>query len=102
MFSRSDNITEDDWRPVNSASTVSLEAIGQMSFSAGNVPDEALPGQQLTINPRLYTEGGLLINLSCRGKQIGSFDDSRTHNACDIRLMGDDQQLVSSAQSGFA
>jgi hypothetical protein len=102
VFSRSDNIEEDDWQPVGSDSAVSLEAIGNLTFSAGNIPAEASAGQQLTINPRLYTEAGLLINLSCRGKQIGSFDNSRTHNACDIQLVGDNQQPVNSAQSGFA
>ena len=102
VFSRSDEIKETDWRPVTRDRTVSFEAIGKLSFSAGNVPEQALPGQQLVINPRLYTEAGLLINLSCRGKQIGSFDNARTHNACEIQLVGDDQQPVNSAQSGFA
>jgi hypothetical protein len=102
VFSRSDSVGAKDWVEVAAGSNVSLEAVGQTTFVLNSGEDHARPGDQLTINPRLYTQGGLLVNLSCRGRQIGSFDNSRTHNMCEIKLVSGDGETLSSAKSGFA
>lgn len=102
VFSRSDAIDDDDWTEVVADSEISLEAVGQTTFVLQVTQDHARPGDQLTVSPRLYTQGGLLVNLSCRGPQIGSFDDSRTHIPCDVRLVNGAGETLSSARSGFS
>ena len=103
VFSRYAAVRKKDWIEVAAGKTASIEAIGNPRFQlevsgSGN----AEPGANVVVNPRLYTQDGLLINLSCRGRQIGSFDRDRFHNRCDIRLSTTSGNTLSSAQSGFA
>jgi hypothetical protein len=101
VFSRSAPVGADDWVEVAVDSQVSLEAVGETRFVL-NVGEAARPGDFLAVSPRLYTHDGLLVNLSCRGKLIGSFDNARSHNPCEIRLTSADGKTLNAARSGFA
>lgn len=102
VFSRSNNIDDHHWLAVNDDGHLTLEAVGTPSFQVHNAPTEAAAGENLRIEPRLYTEAGLLVNMSCRGKQIGSLDNPRTHNTCQIRLLHSSGRPLSTTSSGFA
>lgn len=101
VFSRSEPVRAQDWVEVTANSQVSLEAVGETQFVL-NAGETARPGDFLAVSPRLYTHDGLLVNLSCRGKQIGSFDNARSHNPCEIRLVSAGGKTLSAARSGFA
>jgi hypothetical protein len=103
VFSRYRNIKEDDWTVVKADQSVSLEAVGKPSFSMETKKgDTVKPGEQINISPRFYTEHGLLISLSARGDQMGSFDFDRTHNRCTLELQSPKGKTLSTANSGFA
>jgi hypothetical protein len=103
VFSRSGSIADADWVDVAADQDVTLEAIGQPRFELElNLNESLKPGEAIAVNPKLYTQDGLLINLSCRGRQMGSFDRERFHNRCDIQLVSGSGDTLSSAQSGFA
>ncbi len=103
VFSRSGSVDENDWINVDADQEVSLEAVGETRFTlTAGTSDVVKPGDAITISPRMYTTDGLLINLSCRGRRMGSFDSERSHNRCDLKLISADGKTVSSAQSGFA
>jgi hypothetical protein len=103
VFSRSSSIGKDDWIAVAADEDVALEAIGKTRFELGVTPKGSVaPGDKMTVSPRLYTQDGLLINLSCRGRQIGNYVSERLHNLCEIRLNSMSGDTLSSARSGFA
>jgi hypothetical protein len=103
VFSRSDTIAEDDWMGVATGQEASLEAVGQPRFVLNTDHGSELHrGATISVKPRVYTQDGLLINLSCRGRQIGSFDRERSHNQCHIKLTSPSSETLSSAQSGFS
>jgi hypothetical protein len=100
VFSRA-NVEDDDWVSIEPGQQISLKAVGKPSFVLNTKSDAVRPGDSLTVNPRLYTEDGLLINLSSRGRQMGSFASERYHNRCTVRLSAEGKTL-SAATSGFA
>jgi hypothetical protein len=103
VFARSGSVAATDWTSVDTNQDVSLEAIGETRFTlTAGTSDRVRPGDAITISPRMYTQDGLLINLSCRGRRMGSFDSERSHNRCNLKLISADGKTVSSAQSGFA
>lgn len=103
VFSRYGAIAEVDWVDVGADQDVCLEGVGQPRFELEcNLDPPPRPGESIAIGPRLYTQDGLLINLSSRSRQMGSFDRERFHNRCDIQLVSSSGETLSSAQSGFA
>ena len=100
VFARGD-VKDDDWVSIKPKQQVSLEAVGKPRFVLNTKSDAVRPGDSLSVNPRLYTEDGLLINLSCRGRQMGSFASERYHNRCTVKLSAEGETL-SAASSGFA
>lgn len=103
VFSRGGSVAKDDWIPVAAGEDVALEAFGEAKFVLNlSGPANSSPGEAITVNPRLYTQDGLLINLSCRGEHMGSYGSERFHNRCDIKLTTEGGDTLSAAQSGFA
>jgi hypothetical protein len=60
------------------------------------------PGQMLTIHPRLYTAGGLLINSCDFHEKSAELGDSSKQNSCETSLCQTDGTAVASYSSGFA
>jgi hypothetical protein len=90
-------------RTFGTGQEASLEAVGQPRFVLNTDHGSELHrGATISVKPRVYTQDGLLINLSCRGRQIGSFDRERSHNQCHIKLTSPSGETLSSAQSGFS
>ena len=103
VFSRSDSIPEDAWTAVEANTDVAIEAIGKTQFSLGvGDTNRVRAGDNIRINPTMHTERGLLINLSSRGRLMGSFDRERFHNCCLVSIATTDGKKVGSAKSGFA
>lgn len=102
VFSRSGEVRGGDWVRVGVDEQRTLEALGTMRFELSTNSDTTVHGDAINVNPRLFTHDGLLINLSCRGENIGSFDREQSHNQCTIRLSDSDGTVLSTAHSGFA
>lgn len=103
VFSRTGDIGEKAWFSVEAGQTVAREAVGRFSFTLHADDDgRTRPGDMIVVNPRMHSEDGLLINLSCRGDRIGSFDNERAHNRCTLTLVTPEGEVLTSAQSGFA
>lgn len=103
VFSRSDSVPDDEWTTVAANSDVGIEAVGKTEFSLGTKAEiRVQPGDDVRINPAMHTECGLLINLSSRGRLMGSFDRARFHNSCQLKLTTVEGKRVGITKSGFA
>ncbi|GIW90847.1 MAG: hypothetical protein KatS3mg109_1279 [Pirellulaceae bacterium] len=103
VFSRSDSVGQDRWVEVSQNQEVVLEAIGKLKFFLDFADTRQVkPGDNLVVYPRLYTENGLLINLSCRGNQLASPAQEQLHNKCSLKLIDPDGRHLSTSSSGFS
>jgi len=102
-FSRSATPGADDWYEVAADSSTTIDATGTMRLLTGARSQAAVGrGGAVLLQPRLLTEHGLLINMSCRSKSGGDVSRERFHNRANITLTQPDGKLVSTATSGFA
>ncbi|MCA9199372.1 MAG: hypothetical protein KDA87_17625 [Planctomycetales bacterium] len=101
VFSRAENPTDEDWQTVSANVQTTLEAVGKLRFELGQRQQVIQPDDSIDFDPALFTESGLLINLCSKGRQIGSFDQYRSHQKCKIELM-DAGQTIGSTQTGFS
>jgi hypothetical protein len=89
-------------RQVDRAEEIVIDPVGQLRFKL-ELDEESIacrPGETIAVRPRLYTQGGLLINASSRGET-----DRRSggnHNQASIQLRSLDGALLESTSSGFA
>jgi hypothetical protein len=67
VFSSSGGIDTKGWKQVRDGETVEFDPIGALEFRAGIDEKTCRPGDDLAVQPRLYTGGGLLINTCFRG-----------------------------------
>ena len=98
VFSRSGGRTDQPWHEVESGRTLELDPIGKLDFLIeGHDPGTSRqPGASILVNPRLYTQDGLLINTCTRGE----FDFGGP--SAQIRLLGAKGAVVDNSSSGFA
>jgi hypothetical protein len=88
------------WFEVEANQTANIDPVGKISFSLdfGGDENKAARGQRLHVQPRLFTQGGLLINTGgCE-----SSTSTETRSAARLSLRGRDSTVVATAQSGFA
>jgi hypothetical protein len=87
------------WHTVGKGRRVTIDPIGKLEFLAGLEGKTGRPGQEVTLQPKLYTEGGLLINTAFRGSPASPRSDGPT---AAITLAAPDGHPANSARSGFA
>jgi hypothetical protein len=89
------------WYKVEQGATVAIDPIGTLEFRTDTGGTEVLrPGEQLKLEPRLFTADGLLIVTCYRGTVASPAGDSSTGAA--IALATADGQVLDTAHSGFA
>ena len=89
------------WYTIEKDATLVLDPIGKLEMFTGLADNvtSCRPGESLSVQPRLYTGDGLLINMCFRGTQqpAGSSGTSAR-----IALLASDGTLLVQTQSGFA
>ena len=82
--------------------TTAIDPIGTLKFllESGEGLSSASAGQRLYVEPRLYTATGLLINSG--GCRTAASADSSESNPARLTLQTLNQDVLSTAQSGFA
>jgi len=87
------------WYAVGKGRRVTIDPIGKLQFLAGLEGKACGPGQDVTLQPKLYTEGGLLINTAFHGSPASPGSDGLT---AAITLAALDGHPLNSTRSGFA
>jgi len=102
-FSRPASETPAVWHEVRPDQTVVVNPIGRLRFDLQLAGTESVvrPGEAVTVDPRLRTEDGLLINSSFRG-QADWYSDESKHNAATVQLVATDGRVLDTARSGFS
>ncbi len=103
-FSRSRTPEPRDWFTIEADGTTDIEAVGSLNLLAGVEGSTAVkPGSAIYLRPRMYTSHGLLINMSCRGRDSAVTQDERFHNPATMTLCpAESSDGVANAKSGFA
>jgi hypothetical protein len=100
VFSSDGGINERGWKHVRDGETIAFEPIGTLEFRTGLRNGTCRAGDFLDARPRLYTDGGLLINTCFRGfpASPGLSDGP----VADIALRNEDGRALAITHSGFA
>jgi hypothetical protein len=102
IFSDDGGKPEHTWYRVEKGRTVEIDPIGTLAMQAGveNQGQSVRPGDDIPLQPRLYTGDGLLINTCFQGTPT----DPAGHDgqAADIKLIGVGGHALGVACSGFA
>ena len=96
-FSRNSGIREKDWLQVSEGKTVEIDPIGDLVMDVVVERSKRKETRSLTVQPRLFTGSGLLINL-CRVDGMNSSSGPRCHVS--LTDTGDDS--FGQCSSGFA
>ena len=102
IFSDDGGTREYKWLRVDKDCTLEIDPVGQLVMETG--VDErgrsVAPGDDISLQPKLYTGGGLLINTCFRGSPTtpGGHDGQ----GADIKLTGARDQSLGVSCSGFA
>ena len=96
-FSREGGIRKDDWLTVTEHGLAEFDPIGEMSLHATFKKSERDGGTSLSIQPRLVTGSGLLINL-CHIEGDSTYPGLR----CSVSMMDDNGNVLVQSSSGFA
>jgi len=102
----SDDRRERPWHNVAAGATLELDPIGMLDFVVEVEGDKSAckAGESLTVNPRLYTGDGLLINACHFGPDTA---DERNHSKCSVMLTEVEsssatEPALAACTSGFA
>lgn len=99
IFSRNDRPADEFCYDIQKDSTITLDPIGSLDFALEWKRSSAT-ANMITVNPRLYTQDGLLINSSQHGANLDGYA-SRQSNCALIRLASK-TRTIGSTRSGFA
>ncbi len=90
------------WYKVEKDGTVTIDPIGALSFelSLSEQAGVAKLGEDITVQPLLYTGDGLLINVAYRGAPISPA--AQENLGARVALATTDSQVLATARSGFA
>ncbi len=101
VFSDMGRRGEPPWYKVESGGTVAIDPIGALEFKTGvEGTGPQRPGDDLTVQPQLYSSDGLLIVTCYRGASANPASDSGT--GARIALATADGRTLATAHSGFA
>jgi hypothetical protein len=102
IFSDNGGTPEHKWYPVKKGGNVEIDPVGKLVLQT-SLEDQGKTfpaGDDIPLQPRLYTGDGLLINTCFRGSPTtpGGHDGQ----GADIKLLGAQRQTLALACSGFA
>jgi hypothetical protein len=99
VFADGGGPADQGWHTVGQGQRVTIDPIGKLQFLAGLEGKTCRPGQDVSLQPKLYTEGGLLINTAFRGSPASPRSEGPT---AEITLAALDGHPANSTRSGFA
>jgi hypothetical protein len=104
QFTRYELPKDREWRQVAAGEEVTIDPCGPLRLEAEGeeLKRPVKPGHLLTVNPRLYTAEGLLINSCDFHEKPAELGDSSNQNSCETSLCQTDGTAVASHTSGFA
>jgi hypothetical protein len=104
QFTRYELPDEDQWHHVAAGQEVTIDPCGPLKLVAEGeeLKRPIKPGHTLTVNPRLYTAGGLLINSCDFHEKPATLGDSSNQNAALTSLCQTDGTPIATHSSGFA
>jgi len=104
QFTRDDAPTDREWHQIAAGEEVTLDPCGPLRLVAEGeeLKQPVKPGHMLTVQPRLYTAGGLLINSCDFHEKPAEHGDSSNQSSCETSLCQTDGSVVASHTSGFA
>jgi hypothetical protein len=104
QFSRYELPQEGQWHRVATGQEITLDPCGplRLVIEGAELDKPATPGRELTVNPRLYTSGGLLINSCDFHDKPAELGDTSNQNCAEVTLCQTDGTMVASHSSGFA
>ena len=102
VFSRTAHPCREAWFEVSKDQTARIDPIGKLRFvlDLERGGEAVAPGERIQVQPRLLTQGGLLINSGRCARTIDS--DTDAGNTAELTLRMPDRRVVATAQSGFA
>lgn len=102
VFSRNAAPRDGRWYDVHKDEEIVADPIGTLRFEL-QIPEAAAgfaPGETVSIQPRLYTQDGLLINSCVLAKE--KFSNYEQSTSAAVRLVGARGAVLDSYSSGFA
>ena len=100
VFSDDGGRTGLGWHDVAKGATVALDPIGPLDFKLVIETPTCRAGEELSLVPRLYTAGGLLINTSYRGSP--AHPGGQDGPGAEVTLSETSGRPLATARSGFA
>jgi hypothetical protein len=101
VFTDNGGLSEKRWHRIDKDSTVTIDPIGKLEFRTGWDGSSAVePNQELKVQPKLYTEDGLLIVTCIRGTPDGV--EGREGAYAEVVLTSADGQRQPAQRCGFA
>lgn len=90
------------WHKVGKNQKLAIDPIGTLALSAeiNDPPEDRKAGEAVTVQPRLYTGDGLLINAGYRGSPTAPGADHQTTST--VMLASPDGRTIDSVHSGFS
>jgi hypothetical protein len=101
IFSDNGGRARHKWYNVTKDSTQAVDPLGSLELVPQLQENEPAcrAGDELRVNPRLYTSDGLLINTAYRGRSTTPWDSGCRGR---VTLVGADGRVLASHDSGFA
>ena len=99
VFSELGAYSDRTWYSVEKDARVTIDALGQLAFSASPVELVCAPGADLSVRPRLLTSDGLVINTAYEGSMAPSYSAGTL--SASIELQDPTGKVLVCAKSGF-
>ena len=101
-FSDDDGKPDQKWYKIDDGDAIEIDPIGRLELHAGLKLEgkPALAGDDITLEPKLYTGDGLSINTCFRGSPASP--GGQDGQGAEITLCGAGQQTLALARSGFS
>ena len=102
IFSDNGGKPDQRWYKVAKGAAVEIDPVGKLEMETGveEQSQSVHAGEELALQPRLYTGDGLLINMSFRGTPAAPATDDGP--GAQIKLTGTAERSLGVARSGFA
>lgn len=102
VFSRVGVDTDTRWHDLKKDQELTIDPIGKVRFALDIEADQRSrrPGEDVRVQPQLFTADGLLIN-SCSAGERDDISHNGNDRPCSVKLYGADKEAADAHSSGF-